>query len=276
MNKQVIPEIVFIVPYRDRVPQRFAFISIMKNIVEDLNCKIIFAHQKDTRPFNRGAMKNTGFLYVKETYPDDYKNITLVFHDIDIMPWYKTQFSYQTSIGVINHFYGFKRALGGIFAIKGKDFEDSRGFPNYWSWGLEDNILKWRLQKLGKQFTYDQFVNYNDNNQNIIGLWHGWERKINDKLEYRARYRMNDMIEGIRTLTQVEYNAVDIDTTFIELNITKFETGDSMSSPYVTNIKKTDARANIRLNNFKQQSNIKIGHSGYFGKKRGFGSMVMF
>ena len=270
-----IPDIVIIVPYRDRQPQRVAFTSIMKNIVSDLNCKIIFAHQRDSRPFNRGGMKNIGFLYIKNTYPNHYKNITLVFHDIDVMPWYKGQFSYNTTMGTINHFYGFKRGLGGIFAIKGKDFEDANGFPNYWSWGLEDNILKWRLDKLGKNFIYPQFVDYNSNNQNIIGLWHGWDRLINDKLEYKARYRMDEMIEGLKTLKNVKYNINSIDDLFLELNITQFFTEEGRNSQYVKNIQKKDARYNNRLNNYKVNRSVKRGAAGYFGKKRGFGGMVM-
>lgn len=271
-----VPDIIFIVPYRDREPQRFAFSSIMKSIVEDLNCKIIFSHQKDTRPFNRGAMKNAGFIYIKNTYPNHYKNITIVFHDIDVMPWYKGQFSYNADIGVINHFYGFKRGLGGIFAIKGKDFEDANGFPNYWSWGLEDNVLKWRIDNLGKKITYHEFVEYSDNNTNIIGLGHGWDRKINDKLEFRARYRMNEMIEGIKTLKNVTYNAVNIDNRFIELNVNTFETGDDINSPYITNIQSKDARFNVRLNNYNTRSLGKRGDARNFGRNRGFGSMLMF
>jgi hypothetical protein len=270
-----IPDVVFIIPYRDREPQRVAFISIMRTMVENINCKIIFAHQKDRRPFNRGAMKNAGFIYIKNTYPEHYKNITFVFHDIDVMPWYKGQFSYQTRMGIVNHFYGFKRGLGGIFAIKGKDFEDVNGFPNYWSWGLEDNVLKWRVDKLGKKIIYNEFVQYSDDNKNIIGLGHGWNRKINDKLEFRARFRINEMIEGIKTLSQVRYTASNMDNIFIELNVNNFETGDNLNSPYIKNIDSKDARFNTRLNNYDKKISIKRGAAGHFGKKRGFGGMVM-
>lgn len=271
-----IPDIVFIVPYRNRETHRFAFTSIMKTIVENLNCKIIFAHQKDNRPFNRGAMKNAGFIYIKNTYPEYYKKITLVFHDIDVMPWYEGQFTYETISGTINHFYGFKRGLGGIFAIKGKDFEELNGFPNYWSWGLEDNILKIRSNFLKKHISYNEFVPYTNDNKNIISLSHGWNREINDKLEFRARFRVEEMIEGISTLLNVKYESFDIDNIFIELNVNSFNTGDHPNSPYIKNIKMKDARYNTRMNNYKKKIQIKKGDSRNFGKNKGFGSMLMF
>ena len=149
--KDKTPEIIFIVPYRDREPQRSAFMKIMPHILEDLNCKVLFVHQRDKRPFNRGAMKNFGFIYVKKMYPDEYKDITLVFHDIDNIPWYKGQFSYRTQRNVINHFYGYPHALGGIFAIKAWDFEHINGFPNIWTWGLEDNMILRRAEAIWQE-----------------------------------------------------------------------------------------------------------------------------
>lgn len=278
------PEIVFIVPYRDRAPQRTAFIAVMKDIVAHLNCKIIFVHQRDSRPFNRGAIKNLGFLYVKNTYPEAYRNITLVFNDIDYMPWFKDQFTFNTEMGSINHFYGFKRGLGGIFAIKGQDFEELNGFPNYWSWGLEDNVLRWRAGFKGKQIIYPQFISSDNENKNIIGLWHGWERNVEKNMEFRALYRTQEMREGITSLYNVNYNTADIvenNKLFIEVNIVSFETGEGMNSKYVRNIQKIDARKTPRLNEYqrvKQQRgrNRRIGVAGRFGKGKKFGSMVMF
>ena len=92
-------------------------------------------------------IENLGFLYLKLKYPDHYKYMTMVFHDVDVMPWKESQFSYQTRRGIVNHFYGFPQALGGIFAIKGADFEIINGFPNIWTWGLEDNIVQARCLK---------------------------------------------------------------------------------------------------------------------------------
>jgi len=80
-----VPERVFIVPYRDREPHKLVFSRVMPYILGDSNYRILFVHQKDTRPFNRGGIKNIGFHYVKKKWPNDWKNITLIFHDIDFI-----------------------------------------------------------------------------------------------------------------------------------------------------------------------------------------------
>ena len=144
----VIPKIVFVVPYRDRPDHLEQFNLHMKTIVEDYPegyCRFFIVHQCDSRMFNRGAMKNIGFLSVKNMYPNDYRNITLVFNDVDCMPSKKGLLNYETSNRIVKHFYGYTYALGGILSIKAGDFELINGFPNFWGWGYEDNMLQNRV-----------------------------------------------------------------------------------------------------------------------------------
>ena len=63
------------------------------------------------------------------------------------MPSKKGLLDYETEVGKIKHYYGFEYALGGIISIKGGDFELLNGYPNYWSWSLEDNCLQKRAQR---------------------------------------------------------------------------------------------------------------------------------
>ena len=91
--EQKIPKLIFIIPYRDREQQKHFFNRQMDYVLEDIgkdNYEIYFAHQCDSRDFNRGAMKNIGFIAMKEKYENNYKNITFVFNDVDTMPYTKT------------------------------------------------------------------------------------------------------------------------------------------------------------------------------------------
>ena len=163
MENTLIPKRVIIVPYRNRPNQKKDFLEKIKYLLEDSSenepYEIYFAHQCDQRPFNRGAMKNIGFLAIKNKYPNDYKNITFIFHDVDTWPVEKGLIDYTTTHGIVKHYYGYKFALGGIFAIKGADFEKTLGFPNFWGWGLEDNEINKRCLKVG--LTIDRSVFYN-------------------------------------------------------------------------------------------------------------------
>ena len=103
-----IPKKVFIVPYRNRIQQKFFFCNQMSFILEnETDYEIYFSHQCDSRQFNRGAMKNIGFLSIKKKYPKHYKNITFIFNDVDTLPFHKI-FDYQTTPGTVMHYYGFE------------------------------------------------------------------------------------------------------------------------------------------------------------------------
>lgn len=222
-----IPKIVFIVPYRDREQQYEFFSKHMKMVLEDYaegETKIYYIHQKDNRQFNRGAMKNIGFLMVKDKYPDDYKNITLVFNDIDIMPLTKNFFKYETDFGVVKHFYGFVFALGGIVSIKAGDFENISGFPNFWAWGYEDNLLQHRVTKNNLQIDRSSFYPIMD--KNILILPSGITRVVN-KNEF-DRY-VHSTPEGFQSINGLQYS-VNEDTGFVD--VSSFNTS---SAPTPTN-----------------------------------------
>lgn len=165
----VSPKIVFIVPYRDRVQHKQFFTKYMEFIMEDYqkeDYEVFFIHQCDNRPFNRGAIKNLGFLAIKEKYPNEYKNMTFVFNDVDTLPYTKNLLPYETTHGVVKHFFGFEFALGGIFSITGADFETTNGFPNLWGWSQEDNMMQNRVNDAGLKI--DRGVFFPIHNQNIL------------------------------------------------------------------------------------------------------------
>jgi hypothetical protein len=175
-----VPKTVFIVPYRNREPHKILFEEAMKNNLRHLESyKIFYAHQQDKRPFNRGAMKNIGFLAIKNLYPNHYKDITFVFHDVDCWHRRPGAIDYMTVKGKVKHYYGFTYALGGMFAIKGEDFENIKGFPNFWGWGMEDNVIYERCIKNNLYIDRSQFYSIKD--QNIARPYDGYKRTYNKR-----------------------------------------------------------------------------------------------
>ena len=197
-----IPKRVFIVPYRNRVQHKFFFSKYMSFILEDCNdYEIYFSHQCDARTFNRGATKNIGFLAIKDKYPNDYKDITFIFNDVDTIPFNKI-FDYQTTHGVVKHYYGFKYALGGVVVMKGADFEKINGFPCFWGWGMEDNALQKRCDGYG--LIVDRSVFYEIGSPEILQLFDGISRIISKKDPWRGEN--DDGVDGLRTIHQLKYS----------------------------------------------------------------------
>ena len=197
-----IPRIVFIVPYRDRIHHLTFFSVYMKHVLSEYDpstYEICIVHQKDSRPFNRGGMKNIGFLAIKEKYPNDYQNITFVFNDVDTVPWDKGIIQYETRAGLVKHFYGVKFALGGIFSIKGQDFEITNGFPNFWAWGGEDNYMQHRVIQCGLKIDRRSFFPLQ--HPNILQMVEGIMRTISRSEAEMVYYKTtNDGLNTIKNL----------------------------------------------------------------------------
>jgi hypothetical protein len=218
---------IFIIPYRDRATDKERFLTEMKDLLADTEpYEIYFAHQCDQRPFNRGAMKNIGFLAMKAKYPEEYKNMTFIFHDVDTWPSAKGLIDYQTTPGVVRHFYGYKFALGGMFAIKGADFEKTKGFPNFWGWGIEDNAINDRCLAAGLKIDRGQFYDIKD--KRIARSFDGFNRVISrkDSLSYKQA-----TCDNITNLINMQWN---FDNEYI--NVRSFECGTNPSEQIYSSI----------------------------------------
>ena len=239
-EEEKIPSIVFIVPYRDRENHLGVFRRQMAYVLEDYDpdqYKIFFVHQNDNKPFNRGAVKNIGFLVMKEKYPDHYQDMTFVFNDIDTMPFQKNVLPYETSVGNIKHFYGFKYALGGIVSITGCDFEKIGGFPNLWAWGFEDNELQRRANI--HKVNIDRSVFYPIMDKDIMQLHHGVTREIS--YDEKRRYNKKTL-HGVKQINSLYYY---IENDFIQVK--NFSTEfDSSNAKYM--------EFNINKNPFRSKS----------------------
>jgi len=231
------PKLVFIIPYRNREEQLFFFRRQIKYILEDYTedeYKIFYIHQNDKRPFNRGALKNIGFLITKQKYPNDYQNITFIFNDVDTIANRKNLLSFETTRGVIKHFYGFRFALGGIVSITGYDFEFLNGFPNFWAWGYEDNLLQKRAEQ--RQISIDRSQFFNIMDPHIIHLNESVQRVVNRQEYNRFVYNSTEGIDRIQNLifeideTDSEMIRIQTFSTGIEANKTDYSIHDISKS----------------------------------------------
>ena len=209
-----IPNKIFIIPYRNRVSHKKTFIEKMTHYLKDeTNWEFYFSHQCDERPFNRGATKNIGFLAMKKMYPQHYKDITFIFHDIDTIPKEVNIIPYKTTPGKVSHYYGVTFALGGIFSIKGADFEKTGGFPNFWGWGLEDNSIQKRC--LDSKLEIDRSIFIKMRDSKIYRSNDGVNRIMSrrDQTVYKYEY-----VDNMHDLKNVNWTLNDQ-----MLNITSFE-----------------------------------------------------
>lgn len=215
-----VPKKIFIVPYRNRHTHRVNFINHMNDYLkEETGWEIYFAHQCDERPFNRGAMKNIGFIAAKTKYPRDYGDITFIFHDVDTWPATNGIINYDTTDGIVKHYYGYEFALGGMFSIKGKDFEKTLGFPNFWGWGLEDNVIQDRCKASNLIIDRSNFFPISDK-INIHREDDGAKRLVSKADVSVYKWEKPDNITDIRDLNyKIENDMINITKFNVKMNV---------------------------------------------------------
>jgi len=211
--------------------------------------KIMFVHQCDKRPFNRGAMKNIGFIVIKNAFPKDYQDITIVFHDVDTWPCEKGLVSYSTTQGVVRHFYGYDFALGGLVAIKAGDFEMCGGFPNLWGWGIEDNTLQDRVLDVGLSIDRSNFYHIDDSR--IRRMFDGMTRlvAVRDPGAYRR-----GVLDGLRHVNDLQYQIIgDM------INVTSFAVGTSAANQeYREHDIRQGSKLPVLRENIRKKWNMKL------------------
>lgn len=140
------------VPYRNREAHLAEFIPKVGKYLEDrgIDYCMYFAHQKDDKLFNRGAMKN---IAAKVAFEEgcDY----IVWHDIDMIPEEGggADYSYPaehpihiaTNISQMDYQLKYFEYFGGAVVFTREQVEKTNGYSNeYWDWGSEDDDLFWR------------------------------------------------------------------------------------------------------------------------------------
>lgn len=104
--------------------------------------RVLVCEQGPDHAFNRGLIKNLGFLYAKLN-PND----TVYFHDADLLPTGSTRYT-PVAANTVVHMYGHEHCLGGVIGMQASTFEHIGGFCNdQWKWGGEDRGLQTAVER---------------------------------------------------------------------------------------------------------------------------------
>lgn len=156
------PRLGIIVPYRDRKHHLDVFIPYMRNFFRtdklncEIRCRILIVEQTSDLPFNRGTIKNIGFLYLASQL--DY----VCFHDVDLLPIEADYRRSNNPAMIACHGLEFplefiKLLFGGVVVLEKDHFERANGYSNdYWGWGFEDVDLRERLLRCNLQTEHRQ------------------------------------------------------------------------------------------------------------------------
>ncbi len=151
-----------VVPYRDREPHFLRFVPHMRayfsrdKLDSKIPYRVLIIEQSPGLPFNRGALKNIGFLVGRDS--SEYT----CFHDVDYLPiwanysftdvptsiaWYGAEVSLIApgrSDRTIRH--NLEHFFGGVVLCPNNLFDQVNGYSNlYWGWGFEDSDLRLRF-----------------------------------------------------------------------------------------------------------------------------------
>lgn len=156
----VLPRLNIVVPYRDREAHMREFLPHMRAYFardkQDRNIpyRVTIVEQEKGLPFNRGALKNIGFLLAEADYT--------CFHDIDYLPLWADYSWTDRPTGIV--WFGAETRpvapgrspvrvghdmnifFGGALLVPNDLFRQVNGYSNdYWGWGYEDMDLMRRF-----------------------------------------------------------------------------------------------------------------------------------
>jgi hypothetical protein len=214
----------FIIPYRNRKEHLDEFIKRFTEMLKDkdIDAQFYIIHQINSSEFNRGAMKNIGFLEVCKNRPDGL----FIFHDVDTYPVYWGSIQYEAKKGEFRRpvMNSSPENLGLICSCWKEEFEKTNGFANYWGWGSEDGALYYRAKKLGILINENNMVDYintklvvNKEHYRNVDKEHFYTAKNGDLLALEKK--MGDMSNGLSNIEYEVLSSFELAPRFTIINV---------------------------------------------------------
>jgi len=217
---QQLHKLAVVIPYRDREENLKVSLPAITAYLQKQNIlhTIYVVEQEDGKTFNRGMIRNIGFLQADMDH--DY----FVFHDVDMVPQ-NTDYSYESipthlAVAASQFNYGlpYEGYFGGVVMFTREDFMRINGYSNlYVGWGGEDDDILYRchysklqVQRkspgIFKSLEHPRGLNnvaYEGNIKRIKEMWEGklnWQEDGINSCKYDV---MDKNITPERTLIKV-------------------------------------------------------------------------
>ena len=141
-------EVAIIIPFRNRMNQLNIFLQYIHPFLQKhlISYRIFLIEQTFSKPFNRGALMNIGFVEALKFHLFH----CFIFHDVDLLPLAEKNIYACTkqprhltaALNTWRYKLKYKNAFGGAVAILRDHFIQINGFSNeYFGWGGEDDDL---------------------------------------------------------------------------------------------------------------------------------------
>ena len=151
-------KIMIILPIRNREKYLDKYLKNVLPILkkQNIDYKIIIVEQSPEKLFNKGKINNIGFKEGTQIFNNiDY----IYFNDIDNFPLNSNIINFNKNIKNVEHFFGYKHCLGGIFAVNKNIFNKINGFSNnFYGWGYEDVDIQNRFLKNNINISRNNFI----------------------------------------------------------------------------------------------------------------------
>lgn len=155
-----------VVPYRAREQHLAIFVQMVRayfardKLDREIPYRVLIVEQENGLPFNRGALKNIGFVLGREA--SDYT----CFHDVDYIPVWADYSWSDAPVGIVWHGaenrpirvnrpdrgvrHDLANFYGGAALTPNDLFAQVNGYTNaHWGWGPDDLDLKHRFAAAG-------------------------------------------------------------------------------------------------------------------------------
>ncbi|XP_046557921.1 beta-1,4-N-acetylgalactosaminyltransferase bre-4-like isoform X2 [Haliotis rubra] len=159
--------LAIIIPYRDREVNLKILLNNLHRVLQKQQAEyaIFVVEQENGTPFNRGMIKNIGYLEAKALCHFD----CFTFHDVDLVTESErnTYFCgekalhHSQKLDFLDYRTWYGNHFGGVVTFNKTYFSTINGYPNlFFMWGGEDDDLIHRLQKKQMPYEHSKYPRY--------------------------------------------------------------------------------------------------------------------